>query len=94
MSDEDRTTLVHLCELSSSRLLWKSSRTSSAAFESWVAALSSTSSMSMQEALQLMPVGSKWEVYIPSELAYGSGGQGPIPPSSALVFEVELQEIK
>ena len=47
-----------------------------------------------QEALQLMPVGSKWEVYIPPELAYGSGGQGPIPPSSALVFEVELIEIK
>lgn len=46
-----------------------------------------------QQALQLMPVGSKWEVYIPPELAYGPGGQGPIPPSSALVFEVELLEI-
>jgi FKBP-type peptidyl-prolyl cis-trans isomerase len=46
-----------------------------------------------QQALQLMPVGSKWEVFIPPELAYGSGGQGPIPPSSALVFEVELMEI-
>lgn len=46
-----------------------------------------------QQALQLMPVGSKWEVYIPPELAYGSGGQGPIPPSSALIFEVELVEI-
>lgn len=46
-----------------------------------------------QQALQLMPVGSKWEVFIPYELAYGSGGQGPIPPSSALVFEVELIEI-
>lgn len=46
-----------------------------------------------QEALQLMPVGSKWEVFIPPELAYGPGGQGPIPPSSALIFEVELLEI-
>ena len=47
-----------------------------------------------QQALQLMPVGSKWEVFIPPALAYGSGGQGPIPPSSALVFEVELLEVK
>ena len=47
-----------------------------------------------QDALQLMSVGSKWEVVIPPELAYGPGGQGPIPPSSALVFEVELLEIK
>ncbi len=47
-----------------------------------------------QQALQMMPVGSKWEVFIPPALAYGSGGQGPIPPSSALVFEVELLEVK
>lgn len=46
------------------------------------------------EGLQLMPQGSKWELYIPSELAYGSGGQGPIPASSTLIFEVELLEIK
>lgn len=46
------------------------------------------------EALQLMPQGSKWEIVIPSELAYGAGGQGPIPPSSTLVFEVELLEIQ
>lgn len=46
------------------------------------------------EALQLMPQGSKWEIVIPSDLAYGAGGQGPIPPSSTLVFEVELLEIK
>lgn len=43
------------------------------------------------EALQLMPVGSKWELYIPSDLAYGPGGtQGAIGPNQALVFEVEL----
>jgi FKBP-type peptidyl-prolyl cis-trans isomerase FkpA/FKBP-type peptidyl-prolyl cis-trans isomerase FklB len=41
-----------------------------------------------------MPQGSKWEIVIPSELAYGAGGQGPIPPSSTLIFEVELLEIK
>ena len=46
-----------------------------------------------QEALQLMSVGSKWEVFIPPELAYGEGGQGPIPPGSALIFEVEVMEI-
>jgi len=46
------------------------------------------------EALQLMPLGSKWEIYIPADLAYGAGGQGPIPPSSTLIFEVELLEIK
>jgi FKBP-type peptidyl-prolyl cis-trans isomerase len=46
------------------------------------------------EALQLMPVGSKWEVYIPSDLAYGPTGQGPIPPASTLIFEVELLEVK
>lgn len=42
------------------------------------------------EALQLMPEGSKWELYIPAELAYGPGGAGPIGPNSVLVFEVEL----
>lgn len=43
------------------------------------------------EALQLMPEGSKWKLYIPSELAYGAQGAGElIPPHSALVFEVEL----
>lgn len=46
------------------------------------------------EALQLMPVGSKWMLYIPSSLAYGDqGAGGVIPPGSVLTFEVELLEI-
>jgi FKBP-type peptidyl-prolyl cis-trans isomerase FkpA len=46
------------------------------------------------EALQLMPQGSKWELFIPADLAYGPGGNGPIPPNSVLTFEVELLEVK
>ena len=47
------------------------------------------------EALQLMPVGSKWELYLPSELAYGDRGAGAdIGPNATLVFEVELLAIK
>lgn len=42
------------------------------------------------EALQLMPVGSKWELYIPQQLAYGNRNQGEIKPYSALIFTVEL----
>lgn len=42
------------------------------------------------EALQLMPAGSKWRLYVPSELAYGAQGVGSIPPHSVLVFDVEL----
>ena len=42
------------------------------------------------EALQLMPVGSKWEIYIPQELAYGSRQAGNIKPYSALIFTLEL----
>lgn len=46
------------------------------------------------EALQLMPVGSRWKLYIPSELAYGQRGAGAdIPGNSVLVFEVELLDI-
>ena len=46
------------------------------------------------EALQLMPVGSKWKLAIPSDLAYGAGGAGQmIGPNAALVFEVELVSI-
>lgn len=49
-----------------------------------------------QEALQLMPVGSKWKVYIPQELGYGprGAGGGEIPPYSALIFEMELLGIE
>jgi len=46
------------------------------------------------EALQLMPEGSKWKLYIPSDLAYGAHGAGDmIPPHTTLVFEVELIEV-
>ena len=45
------------------------------------------------EALQLMPEGSRWKLYIPSKLAYGERQAGSIPPNSALVFEVELIKV-
>jgi len=46
------------------------------------------------EALQLMPAGSKWQLYIPSNLAYGERGQGAnITPNATLLFEIELLEI-
>ncbi|MDP4185465.1 MAG: FKBP-type peptidyl-prolyl cis-trans isomerase [Bacteroidota bacterium] len=45
------------------------------------------------EALQLMPVGSKWRIVIPADLAYGPAGSGPIKPNSTLIFEVELLDI-
>jgi FKBP-type peptidyl-prolyl cis-trans isomerase FklB len=47
------------------------------------------------EALQLMPVGSKWELYIPPDLAYGARGAGAdIGPNTTLLFEVELLSIQ
>ena len=48
------------------------------------------------EVLQMMPTGSKWEVYIPSDLAYGpqGPGRGPIGPNETLVFEIELVSIE
>ena len=45
------------------------------------------------EALQLMKEGSKWELYIPSELAYGTRDSRDIPANSTLIFEVELIEV-
>ena len=45
------------------------------------------------EALCMMPVGSKWEVYVPQELGYGDREQQKIPPFSCLIFTVELHEI-
>lgn len=46
------------------------------------------------EALQLMAVGSKWQLFIPSDLGYGAqGAGGSIPPHTTLIFEVELLEI-
>jgi FKBP-type peptidyl-prolyl cis-trans isomerase FklB len=46
-----------------------------------------------QEALPLMKPGAKWQLFIPSELAYGDNGQGKIPPGSVLVFDVELLSV-
>ena len=47
------------------------------------------------EALQLMSVGDKWRLFLPPNLAYGEQSPTPaIPPNSALVFEVELLEIR
>ncbi len=48
-----------------------------------------------QEALMMMPVGSKWQIYVPSHLAYGERGAGKvITPNSTLIFDIELLEIK
>lgn len=47
------------------------------------------------EALQLMPLGSKWKLFVPSDLAYGAqGAGGAIGPHATLIFEVELLEVK
>lgn len=46
------------------------------------------------EALQLMPVGSKWQLFVPSNLAYGPQGPGAIGPNATLIFEVELVSIQ
>lgn len=45
------------------------------------------------QALQLMPVGSKWKLFIPSDLGYGDRGSGAIPGGATLIFEIELIEI-
>jgi FKBP-type peptidyl-prolyl cis-trans isomerase FklB len=47
------------------------------------------------EALELMPVGSKWQLFVPAELAYGDrGAGGQIGPGATLIFEVELLSIQ
>jgi FKBP-type peptidyl-prolyl cis-trans isomerase len=46
------------------------------------------------EALQLMKEGSKWQIVVPPELAYGEQGAGPIGPNATLIFEVELVSVK
>ncbi len=46
------------------------------------------------EALLLMPVGSKWQLFIPSDLAYGENGRPSIPPNSTLLFDIELVGIE
>jgi FKBP-type peptidyl-prolyl cis-trans isomerase len=47
------------------------------------------------EALQLMPVGSKWQLFIPADLAYGTRGQGPaIGPNATLIFDLDLVSIQ
>lgn len=47
-----------------------------------------------QEALKAMPAGSRWMIYIPYELGYGTRACGNIPAYSTLIFEVELQGVK
>jgi FKBP-type peptidyl-prolyl cis-trans isomerase FklB len=47
-----------------------------------------------KEALEMMKVGAKWQLAVPSNLAYGEQGRGPIPPGATLVFEVELLGIE
>ncbi len=47
-----------------------------------------------QEALQMMPEGSKWELYIPQELGYGEKGTAKIKPNSTLIFTVELVKVE
>ena len=46
------------------------------------------------EALKMMPVGSKWQLFIPQELAYGARETGKIKPFSTLIFEVELISVE
>ena len=46
------------------------------------------------EALQVMKEGSKWQIFIPPQLAYGDRSAGPVPPNSTLIFEVELISVK
>ncbi|OGT23463.1 MAG: hypothetical protein A3I12_06590 [Gammaproteobacteria bacterium RIFCSPLOWO2_02_FULL_38_11] len=45
------------------------------------------------EVLQMMPVGSVWEVYVPSKMGYGERGVGPIGPNQALIFKIDLKSV-
>jgi FKBP-type peptidyl-prolyl cis-trans isomerase len=47
-----------------------------------------------REALQLMPEGAKWELFIPARLGYGERGAGKIQPDSTLIFEVQLIKVE
>ena len=46
------------------------------------------------EALELMKTGSKWQIFVPSDLAYGPAGRSGIPPNAVLIFEIELLSTK
>lgn len=48
----------------------------------------------LQEALPLMKSGSRWELFLPAELAYGDSPRSPIGPNQAVVFDVKLEEVK
>ena len=48
----------------------------------------------LSEALPMMKKGAKWEIYVPSGLAYGDNGMGQVEPGSAMVYEVELTDIE
>jgi FKBP-type peptidyl-prolyl cis-trans isomerase FklB len=48
----------------------------------------------LNEVLQLMPVGSTWQVFVPASQGYGEKGSGSIPPNSALLFALELVEVR
>ena len=48
----------------------------------------------VQEALQLMPMGSRWEIFLPAEQAFGNDPRSPVGPSQALVFDIKLVSVQ